>query len=68
MRTKKQQPPVTLDVLTGRLFISVREYACLTGVPRPTIYSLVSRGRIAGAVRIGSAIRIPTTTLKAMVT
>jgi excisionase family DNA binding protein len=67
MRTKKQPPAVTPDILRGRLFISVREYAALVGVPESTVYSLITSGKILGTVRIGNAVRIPVTAVTSLV-
>ncbi len=64
-RRKVHRDPASLDLLGRRLFLTVREYCDLTGVPVATGYSLIAKGQIE-SVRIGNGIRIPVAALKGL--
>ena len=67
MKRKITTPRATPDLLDKRILLRVREYADLTGTPLATVYSLVAAGKIAGATRIGSSIRIPVSSVRELV-
>jgi excisionase family DNA binding protein len=68
MRKKRttERRPASPDLLGTRLFLRVKEFSDLTGTPVPTVYSLVTAGKL-DAVRIGNSIRIPASALKQLV-
>ncbi len=62
-RRRIQRTAATPDLLGRRLFLSVKEYCDLTGMPKPTVYKLVGEGKIK-AVRIGGSLRIPVSEIR----
>jgi excisionase family DNA binding protein len=66
-RRKVLRDPASPDLLGRRLFLNVREYSELTGVPVATVYKLIANGEIDGVVRIGNSLRIPVSALKGLV-